>query len=83
MRTRIRLLAFAPALALLVFTTPPVHVGRAQTVSDKSFRPDTPRALAARQPSTGAPARDGAYTPRRNGKAGAPLARARSAEEAA
>ena len=85
MRTRIRLLvfAFAPALALLVFTTPLVHVGRAQTVSDKSFRPDTPRALAARQPSTDAPARDGAYAPRHNAKAGAPLARARSTEEGA
>ena len=83
MRTRIRLLAFAPALALLVFTTPPVRVGRAQTVSDKSFRPDTPRALASRQPSTDAPARDGAYAPRHNAKAGAPHARARSTEEGA
>src|SRR5919202_3293745 len=81
MRTRIRCLvfAFAPALALLIFATPTVHVGMAQTTSEKSFRPDTPRALASRQLATDAPARAGAYLPQHGGKRDEALARARSA----
>ena len=85
MRTRIRRLvfAFAPALALLLFATPPLHVGRAQTTSEKSFRPDTPRALSSRQPLTDAPARAGAYLPQHGGKRDATLARARTITEGA
>jgi uncharacterized protein (TIGR03437 family) len=85
MRTRIRLLvnAFATALALLVFTTPLVQVGRAQTTSERSFRPDITHALASRQPATDAPAREGAYSPQHGGKTDATLARARSTGEEA
>jgi uncharacterized protein (TIGR03437 family) len=78
MRDSIRLFAFAAAfaLALSVIATPLMRAGHAQTTSVKDFRPDLRRARQSRVRPTEAPARSGAYVPRRSRKSA--QARARS-----
>ena len=81
MRTRIRPFAFVVALAaaLCLLTTPILRGGRAQTFSEKTFRPDSRRALRTRTPSSEAPARPNAYIPQRARKSPALRQRATTA----
>ena len=75
-RTRRPLLFPALALALCLAATPFGEAG-AQRAAVKNFRPDARRALRSRQPAADAPARKGAYLPRRR-KADTPRRRTRA-----
>jgi uncharacterized protein (TIGR03437 family) len=81
MRTRIRPFAIAASLALAfcLVASPLMRGGRAQTQSEKNFRPDARRALRSRQPSSDAPARTGAHLPQRMRKSHAILQRSTTA----
>ncbi|MDT7780145.1 MAG: hypothetical protein QOC99_2657 [Acidobacteriota bacterium] len=68
MSARFRLLVFVSTLTLalgVINLKPLLHTGRAQTPSEKSFRPDLRRALALRPSASAKPTRPGAYIPQR------------------
>src|SRR5687767_16017782 len=67
MRARSNLFALVStlSLSLILLGVPLTPAGRAQTPSRKPFRPDRARALSMRADRSHAPARPGAYVPRR------------------
>ena len=65
MRARSRLVALVSLLTLFALCTPLPRAAKAQTKTPKNYRPDHRRALASRTHVGKAPARPGAYTPKR------------------
>jgi uncharacterized protein (TIGR03437 family) len=65
MRARSHLVALVSALSLFAVATPLPRAGRAQAPSAKHYRPDRPRALAARTHAGKTPTRPNAYAPQR------------------
>ncbi|HKG15857.1 MAG TPA: hypothetical protein VKB12_21235 [Pyrinomonadaceae bacterium] len=75
-RVYIFVLTLSLCLAALAPFAPLSRSTAAQTLAGKNFRPDHARALAARQPDSGAHARKGAYASRSAGGSSRRLARA-------
>jgi uncharacterized protein (TIGR03437 family) len=82
MSARFRLFVFVSTLmlALSVVTTPLLRTGRAQTPSEKNFKPDLRRALASHPSASVTPSRPGAYLSQRRRTDAATLSRPRKTD---